>query len=285
MSSDLSSDPIFVISIGRSGSTLIQRLLNCSPLLTIWGEHGGYLEGFANAFFHIQDSEHNTYNMNLGYRKRDLVIGELAAPGLSIPWIQPIAASDLFHIHRDLLRSIFCTSLPKGIRWGFKEIKYGKRVMRYLISLFPRARFVINGRDPRDYIFSRIRAWGPEFDLMSKTSRDQAMNCIDGLYVGWIQTHKEFVEFIDEHPYACFEAPFGELTGSSDFAERLFDFLRTDLPRKELVKDVLGHRPDSSNLHCKPTWRESEARSNLKSLVHELLDDQCAANPLVSRFS
>src|SRR5262249_17333128 len=51
--------PIFVLSSGRSGSTLVQRILNSYPDITIWGEHGGFLKETAEAFFRILENRGN----------------------------------------------------------------------------------------------------------------------------------------------------------------------------------------------------------------------------------
>ena len=48
--------PIFLLGSGRSGTTLLQKILNSADDVMIWGEHGGFLKKVANAYFHHTES-------------------------------------------------------------------------------------------------------------------------------------------------------------------------------------------------------------------------------------
>lgn len=50
----MNDQPVFVLSAGRSGSTLLQKLLNSSQELVIWGEHMGILRHLARAMDDIK---------------------------------------------------------------------------------------------------------------------------------------------------------------------------------------------------------------------------------------
>jgi hypothetical protein len=43
--------PIFVFGSGRSGTTLLQTILNSYKDICISGEHGGFLKGIAESYF------------------------------------------------------------------------------------------------------------------------------------------------------------------------------------------------------------------------------------------
>ena len=43
--------PIFLLGSGRSGTTLLQKILNSADDVMIWGEHGGFLKPIARAYF------------------------------------------------------------------------------------------------------------------------------------------------------------------------------------------------------------------------------------------
>src|SRR5262245_39936572 len=48
------SNPIFIVTKARTGSTLLQRLLNSYDDTIIWGEHGGFLNHVANLYSQVQ---------------------------------------------------------------------------------------------------------------------------------------------------------------------------------------------------------------------------------------
>jgi len=43
--------PIFLLGTGRSGTTLLQRIINSAEDVIIWGEHGGFLSQVSEAYF------------------------------------------------------------------------------------------------------------------------------------------------------------------------------------------------------------------------------------------
>ncbi len=55
--------PVFVISTGRSGSTLVQRLLNCHPAQVVWGEHHGFLASLLGAYMQMSNPGHRQATM------------------------------------------------------------------------------------------------------------------------------------------------------------------------------------------------------------------------------
>lgn len=49
-------EPVFVLASGhRTGSTLLQRLLNSCPRLMVWGEHLAYLSDFSRELEALRD--------------------------------------------------------------------------------------------------------------------------------------------------------------------------------------------------------------------------------------
>ena len=48
---DREKSPIFLLGTHRSGTTLLQRIVNSSEDAMIWGEHGGFLGDIAEAYF------------------------------------------------------------------------------------------------------------------------------------------------------------------------------------------------------------------------------------------
>ena len=57
LSKDRQKSPIFLLGTHRSGTTLLQRIVNSSEDALIWGEHGGFLSQIAEAYFlNFEDS-------------------------------------------------------------------------------------------------------------------------------------------------------------------------------------------------------------------------------------
>jgi len=56
--------------MGRSGSTLLQRLLNVHAGLTIWGEHGGFLKGITEAYRLVGVEPSHRDQLEGGYEHR-----------------------------------------------------------------------------------------------------------------------------------------------------------------------------------------------------------------------
>ena len=46
----MSGTPVFLVGTGRSGTTLVQRLLNSYSDTLIWGEHAGFLQQYSEAY-------------------------------------------------------------------------------------------------------------------------------------------------------------------------------------------------------------------------------------------
>jgi len=115
--------PIFVTSMPRSGSTLLPRLLNLSPDITVWGEHGGMLRGIAET---VRDMDNENYvrNLKLGVTTRDAVIGELSDKETFSPWVSPFEAHEVGEALREAVVGLMTRGLSPEIRWGFKEIRY-----------------------------------------------------------------------------------------------------------------------------------------------------------------
>jgi hypothetical protein len=137
--------PLFVLGAPRSGTTLLQRLLNSYPDVVIWGEHAGFLEGLARAFFQ-------------GWDAQQLFEGERVRPG-SDPartwqgWMNGFDREAWKRAFRGLVEALWLSPAAEGVRvWGFKEIRYlqgpGDRSLDLLRLLYPDAMYAFIVRDP-----------------------------------------------------------------------------------------------------------------------------------------
>lgn len=136
--------PVFVFAASwRTGSTLLQRILNASGELLIWGEPGCLKD--AEALF----SRCQRYLSKMPHANKGQVLEQ---SGQWIPTISP-------EVNRSVvaMRSFFsdlygqeAAELGFG-RWGFKEVRPGAaKHIRMLRVLFPGAKFVFLMRDPID---------------------------------------------------------------------------------------------------------------------------------------
>ncbi|MBJ3764357.1 sulfotransferase [Maribius pontilimi] len=135
---------VFVVTYGRSGSTLIQSLLNTLPGYCIRGENAGTLRHLHAA--HAVLMSNDAFS---GFNRQ----GHETAP--TVPWYgaervdtarYATALADTF------VREVL--TLPPGTRVaGFKEIRHHRDAgnvvdyLHFLTDTFPKARIVFNTRD------------------------------------------------------------------------------------------------------------------------------------------
>ena len=130
---------LFVLTYGRSGSTLLQGILSATPGVTIRGENGGVIQHLF-AF-------HDTVT-----RHRDrLARSEVLPP--SHPWwgIDGYPDATALRDIRTLLLETVLRPEPDCRVVGFKEIDWPQErlaeLLGFMRAVFPGARFVLNTRD------------------------------------------------------------------------------------------------------------------------------------------
>ena len=145
---------LFVLTYGRSGSTLLQGILSATPGVTIRGENGGVIRHLF-AF-------HDTVT-----RHRDrLARTELLPP--SHPWWGVDGYPDataLRDIRTLLLESVLRPAADCRVV-GFKEIDWPQErladLLGFMRAVFPGARFVLNTRDLAHVAASKWWARNPD---------------------------------------------------------------------------------------------------------------------------
>jgi hypothetical protein len=253
--------------MGRSGSTLLQRVLNVHPTLTIWGEHGGFLKGLVDAY-NVTLDEANEANLRDGYESRSSVIGELVEKEKFKPWVSPFRSEDLRRGLQGLMLDLFTDGLTPDIRWGFKEIRYGREELAPLMELFPEAHLVILARDLEGYASSRFFSFGrnANFDFLSSEGKAEGATRLERMSNGWMTRYRGLLELRDQVPDRTSVVAYSDLVSGSDRPAQLFAELGEDVPSREAIEVVLGSKTGSS-------FRFNDAaRVNRQHLVAALED-------------
>ena len=165
--------PIFILGSGRSGTTLLQKIINSADDVMIWGEHGGFLKQVALAYFHHTEKsrvKQAIFRRNPVAKDPNFDFHRLRQTDIAYSWLNWYGRREVTANFAGLIESFFH---PPGMRkryWGFKEIRYGgnDRAIEMLAELFPNARFVLIARNPVDVIASQAAlGWGRRMALGS----------------------------------------------------------------------------------------------------------------------
>jgi hypothetical protein len=163
------SNPVFIFSAGwRSGSTMLQRLISSSGEVLVWGEAGGGISGFLDAYERYRQMlgpGSDLYMHGYGGNGEQQFSEFLKHPDDRMHrWI---ACMNPGHDH--LLASMrqFFVSYYEDIamdlgygRWGVKEVQSGIDVAKFVKLLFPDARIIFLVRHPYKCILSiKRRKW------------------------------------------------------------------------------------------------------------------------------
>ena len=153
------TDPFFIVGTGRSGTTLLQRMLAAHPGIAIPPETQ-FFSRFDPALRFTDPLRPRDVDAWLASVEADPWWGEL---GLDIERLRAhVEGGDRFA--HDLLMWFvreLSPGAPEGVRFGEKTPHHEKRIAR-IASLFPDGRFIHIVRDPRDVVLSlRREAWWP----------------------------------------------------------------------------------------------------------------------------
>ncbi|OAQ19869.1 sulfotransferase [Thermosulfurimonas dismutans] len=176
--------PVFLITTGRTGSTFLQRLLNCHKNLVIWGEHFGFLNSLAAAYVAMKSPNQNLYPRTPEEnRGPDILLPTLRSPDIAIEWANPWSFREYRNFVKEFIEKYFASRLDSPHkRWGFKEIRYNNlQVLNMLKDIYPGGRFIFLKRKPEEVIRSKIFAFIKE-DRWAKMSDRMKRQHIRKLY-------------------------------------------------------------------------------------------------------
>jgi hypothetical protein len=148
--------PVFILGGGgRTGSTLVQRLLLSTGEIMIWGEHAGILlEGVQR----IVSGMHEWIDRE---GARHLERFHQHGWNAWIPNVNPSHDAFVAGARAALLEALAVPAARMGYRrWGFKEIRYNGAAVELLKILFPDASIIVIVRHPGDALQSiKVADW------------------------------------------------------------------------------------------------------------------------------
>jgi len=200
MAPETSSKPIFLLGVGRCGSTALQLQLSRLSDVWIWGEHDGILRDF---FKWTRQMRENRSLQEFTYSQGDvdpleLVAGHAHGDATHIAWMNAFRPSDVDVIERKVVEELCATKLPAGKRrWGFKEIRYGIEddVPERLLNLYPNAKIVHTLRSPFRTVESSIFAW--HFEELEVAQRLGDLDGLKRTYRRYLSRWVEAVSYFD----------------------------------------------------------------------------------------
>jgi len=258
--------PIFIASMGRSGSTLLQRVINVHSEITIWGEHGGFLSGIFTSY-ELASEPSAVQNLEDGYESRHNIIGELADKAVFKPWVSPFRPADLEHSVTAMVRDLFTRDLDPSIRWGFKEIRYTGEELTTLMSMFPQAHVVILARDLEGFCQSRFFAFGhTDFDFETNEGREAGKKRLGVMSGNWIRRYQGMLALRDQYPNRSSVISYSDLTVGSSRPTELFSELGETPPPVAATDAVLAEVSGSS---FKFNSAARQSRETLLELMQE----------------
>ena len=174
-------EPVFVLATGwRSGSTLLQRILCTDRRLLLWGEPFGRMALLPRLVEMVS-------GVSAGWPPPSYYIDRRPDEPLELSWI-----ANLFpptEAFRAGLRALFDDWLARPARergftrWGFKEVRLGAAEALVLSWIYPRARFVVLTRDPRD-AYRSLKASAPDWWVYARWP-DQRIDCATSFARHW----------------------------------------------------------------------------------------------------
>ncbi|MGD9861576.1 MAG: sulfotransferase [Pseudodonghicola sp.] len=224
---------VFVVTYGRSGSTLTHGLLNSIPGYCIRGENGDLTYFLSQAAHRVRTDD------NYVWRREDLlrpeaerryflrdILGTPADPWYGAENVAPdemeLALMDLFVRH--VLRP------DPGCRvCGFKEIRFHEHPAFFdahldtLRRAFPNSRFLFQTRDHAAVAKSGWWREMPEPRVRDTLTRAEAL----------------FAEFSRAHPECCYTIRYERYAEGLPYVAEIFDFLG-EVPDPERIEKILS---------------------------------------------
>jgi hypothetical protein len=225
---------IVLSPVGRSGSTLLQRICNARKQTLIWGEHGGALWYFSEIYGVI------TEMASLGSADREKYFAGNEDPNQWIASMCPdlgYAQQAVVESARTLLNTLYGQYEPGHDILGFTEIRYGRADVELLRKCYPEADILLLVRHPCD-TWSSSGNWPYSLEE----------------WIAMWQANTEAYADLAQSDRHCHLIHYRDVVGKES---RVMALLK-DLARvtEEQIADVLAHKIGSCHLDCSHSDRE-----------------------------
>jgi hypothetical protein len=259
---------VFVLGAARTGTTLLQRLLNAYEDVLVWGEHEGFLEPVATGLFRALESR-NIFDPSKRVTDavRDSRPGERWQAWMN--WGEPEDWKDAF---RAFLERLFVPDgLPGKRWWGFKEIRYmanpADRTLDLLRELYPDALFAFIVRHPLNAIAS----------VRHIPAGAAGLGELRRLCVTWDRRYRAYAAHRRRHPERCFWVVYEDLVRERGDVTRLLaamDGRAIGEPQRAVLAARDGRWSSFQDDAVNDRWRELPA--SWVAVVASMLGPLCA---------
>ena len=230
---------VLIITYGRSGSTLLQGVLNSIPGYLIRGENENFIFGLYQAYKSIVTSKNYA----------------LKHPIPQDPWygFDDFNIETLCQDFSDLIRrQIMGNKTDRDYQvYGFKEIRYYyllsdfENYLDFLRLVFPKPAFIFNFRNLDEVA---------ESGFWEKKRKEEVIKTLK-------EFEKQCFTYIDKNKEMCFINFYDDLIDlKSDQARKLFDFLGQEYDEGKIYKILNLKHSSSKNKHF----------SKIKNVIYEI---------------
>lgn len=151
----MQDSPLFVLGLPRSGTTLLQRMLNADPDVLIQGEQSGA--------FDLVSKSYRAYCKDLHARhSQGLSVDDVAAMLRTNTWIANLSTWDIENLRRLFHRMLLAIGNPtaRDVRWGFKEVLFTDNVPEMIFDFYPKAKIILTTRSATGFLMSmNCKGW------------------------------------------------------------------------------------------------------------------------------
>lgn len=216
---------VFIVTYGRSGSTLLQNLLNALPGHVLRGENANLLAPFVRAWQELRDF----YPEQVTRMK---TAGSFPS-GPHQPWFgyEAISADQLGQELADVFLRQVLRPEPDTRVIGFKEIRWHEDpalfspLLEFLLRYMPNAHFIFNTRDHERV---RLSGW---WRNMKRAAVFEQLETAEALYSDWQAAH----------PDTSLTMHYNDYARDPEAWRPLFDFLGMPFDRT-LTETVLSKK-------------------------------------------
>lgn len=213
---------VFVVTYGRSGSTVLTNLLNRLPGYLIRGENHNAVMPLAQSWLRLRDGAPLPDHRRSG-----------KPTGPDHPWYgaEFINPHSFGHALADAFARHVLQPAPDTRILGYKEIRWDKEegtfapTLDFLWTFFPNTKFIFNTRD---------------FDGLYKSGWWKTM-AEPEVHRIWESANTAMQAYQQRHPERCHALHYDDWKGQPDAFEPLFRFLGEPWDR-DLVVEVMGQK-------------------------------------------